>query len=80
MTVEDAVLEKLKVLPNSRKQDLLNFADSLVKMESVRKPRRNLYGALADLDTGILEQDFSEARKEAWKNFPRDHFFSVEEK
>ena len=39
----------------------------------VNKPaRRSLHGILAQLGTAPSEEDFKEARREAWKNFPRD--------
>ncbi len=80
MTVEDAVLEKLKVLPVNRKQELLDFAEFLETKEVVKTPRRNLYGILADLNVNVSEEDIREVRKEAWKNFPREHFFDTENK
>lgn len=39
----------------------------------VHKPaRRSLHGILAHLGPAPSEEDFKEARREAWKNFPRD--------
>lgn len=80
MTVEDAVLEKLKILPTNRKQELLDFAEFLETKEGVKTPRRSLYGILADLNINVSEDDIREVRKEAWKNFPREHFFDTEDK
>jgi hypothetical protein len=34
MTVEDIVLEKLKTLPDDKKQEVLDFAEFLVQKES----------------------------------------------
>jgi len=80
MTVEDAVLENVKKLPVEKKQEVLDFAEFLVQKDALKKPRRSLYGALADLDVNITEEDIAEAREEMWGNFPREHFFTEEGK
>ncbi len=80
MTSEEVLLEKFKVLPVNRQQELLDFAEFLENKEVVKKPRRSLYGALADLNVKITEEDIREARKEMWGNFPREHFFDEETK
>ena len=80
MTAEEVLLEKFKVLPVNRQQELLDFAEFLENKEVVKKPRRSLYGALADLNVKITEEDIREARKEMWGNFPREHFFDEEAK
>lgn len=80
MTVEDAVLEKVKKLPTEKKQEVLDFAEFLEKKEQPKKPRRSLYGVLSDLNVHITEEDIAEARKEMWGNFPREHFFTEEDK
>jgi len=36
------------------------------------KPRRSLYGILADLGPAPSAEDIDEVRKEVWKNFPRE--------
>jgi hypothetical protein len=78
MTVEETVLEKIKVLPMNRKQEVLDFVEFLEEKEAKPRPRRSLYGVLADLDIKITEDDIAEARKEMWGNFPREKFFDKE--
>ena len=78
MTVEEVLFEKIKALPIHRKQEVLDFAEFLEEKESRPQPRRSLYGILSDLDVKITEEDISEARKEMWRNFPREHFFDQE--
>ena len=80
MTVEDAVLKNVKKLPVEKKQEVLDLAEFLVQKDAPKKPRRSLYGALADLDVNITEEDIAEAREEMWGNFPREHFFTEEGK
>lgn len=76
MTSEEVLLEKFKGLPVNRQREILDYADSLENENAAKKPpRRNLYGALADLNVEITEEDIREAREEMWKNFPREGFF-----
>ncbi len=80
MTSEEVLLEKFKILPANRQQEILDFAEFLEAKEAVKKPRRNLYGVLADLNVNITEEDFREVRREIWQNFPREQFFEEETK
>ncbi len=79
MTVEETVFEKIKVLSPNRKQEVLDFVEFLEEKEAKSHPRRSLYGALADLNINLTEEDFREARREMWGNFPREHFFESDE-
>lgn len=78
MTIEETVLEKIRVLPMNRKQEVLDFVEFLEEKEAKPRPRRSLYGALADLNVEITEEDIAEARREMRGNFPREHFFDKE--
>jgi len=42
-------------------------------------PGKSLYGILAHLGPGPSEEDIAEMRREAWKNFPREHFLTDDE-
>ncbi len=78
MTLEETVLEKVKVLPPNRKQEVLDFVEFLEAKEAKPQPRRSLYGILSDLGASVTEEDIAEARREMWGNFPREHFFDKE--
>ena len=80
MTVEEVLIEKIKVLPMNRKQEILDFAEFLEEKEAKPQQRRSMYGLLADLNINITEEDIVEARKEMWGNFPREHFFDEDAK
>ena len=80
MTVEEVLLEKIKVLPMNRQQEVLDFAEFLEEKEAKPQPRRSLYGLLADSEINLTEEDIAEARKEMWGNFPREHFFEEDAK
>lgn len=72
MTSEEVLLEKYKVLPKYRKQELLDFAEFLEQKEAKPKPCRSLKGALADLNINISEKDIREARNEMWRGFTEE--------
>ena len=72
MTIEEQLLEKLRGLSPDKQKEVLNFAQSLSKIESPKKPLRSLEGLWADLNIQITEEDIAEARREMWGNFPRD--------
>jgi hypothetical protein len=79
MTSEEVLLEKIKVLPPDLKWEAIHFIEFLETKLQTKTPRRSLYGALADLNIKITEEDIAEARKEMWGNFPREHFFEKED-
>jgi hypothetical protein len=71
MTIEEAILEKVRKLPPEKQEELLKFADALetpAQPKSLRSPE----GLRADLAIDISEEDIAEVRREMWKNFPRD--------
>ncbi len=74
MTVEQAVLEKLRELPLERQQEVLNFVESLQQKSEPKRPRWSLMGLWADLDMRVTDEDIAEARHEMWGNFPREDF------
>lgn len=72
MTIEEQVLERLRDLPPERKEEVLEFVDSLREKNLAKKPLRNLRGLWKDLNIDITEEDIAEVRREMWGNFPRD--------
>ena len=72
MTIADRVLEKLRSLPAEEQQEVLNFVDSLKNKKPYKNPRRSLLGLWADLNVDITEEDIAGARREIWRDFPRD--------
>ena len=79
MVSEEVLLQKIKVLPPDLKQKAIEFVESLQKEAQKKTPRVSLEGIWADMDVNLTEEDFQEARREMWKNFPREHFFEKEE-
>ena len=72
MNLEQAVLDKLRALPPERQQEVLDFAEFLQQKSIVKRPLKSVKGMWANLDIDITEEDIAEARKEMWKDFPRE--------
>ena len=73
MTVEDVELEKMKVLPPLRKNEVLDFVEFLEQKEYKRpRPRQILKGALQHLNIKFTDQDLREARNEIWRGYTKD--------
>jgi len=72
MTIEQAVIEKLRVLPVEKQQEVLDFVEFLQRKSAPPRRRHSPIGLCADLNVDITEADIAEARREMWGNFPRD--------
>jgi hypothetical protein len=73
MDIPQTVLEKLRILPPEKQQEVLNFAEFLnVKQVAVKRPRRDWIGTASDLAVELTEEDIAEARHEMWGSFPRE--------
>jgi hypothetical protein len=72
-SIEEAVVAKLRKLPEEKQREVLDFASFLGTKE--KRPRKSLYGLWKGLGVSISEEDIAEARKEMWGNFPREQFF-----
>ena len=74
MTSEELIFAKIKILPPNLKEEALHFIEFL-ETKLASKPKR-----LISLGIEITSADIDEARKEMWANFPRDEFYSEEQK
>lgn len=73
MNVEQAVLEKLRILPPDKQQEVLDFAEFLQqKQTGTQRPRRDWIGTAVDLSVELTEEDIAQARHEMWGSFPRE--------
>jgi hypothetical protein len=72
MTIEEAILEKVRMLPPEKQHEVLDFTEFLQARTSANGPRKPLRGLWKDLGVSITEEDISEARREMWGNFPRE--------
>ncbi|MBL8234077.1 MAG: hypothetical protein JNL98_36610 [Bryobacterales bacterium] len=72
MTIEEAIIEKVRALPPEKKAQVLAFAESLKSKPGSKPPLKSMRGLCADLGVSISEEDIAEARREMWKSFPRE--------
>jgi hypothetical protein len=69
MSIEEAILEKVRSLPPEKKAQVLQFLSGLAA--GGLSPFRSPKGVLSDLHFTLTEDDFAEARREMWGGFPR---------
>ena len=69
MTIEEAVLEKLRALSALDQQRVLQFVQSLSPASAARRDPKGLF---AHRGVQITLEEMEEARREAWASFPRD--------
>jgi Protein of unknown function (DUF2281) len=79
MTAEEVIFAKVKVFPPNLKEEALHYVEYLETKIQPITPRVSLEGIWADMNVNVTEEDIREMRNEAWKNFPREHFFENEE-
>ncbi len=65
MNVTELVEQKLRALPETKQQQVLEFVESLAAQtqDTNRRGRRTLRGLWADLDADITIEDIEEARR-----------------
>jgi hypothetical protein len=75
MTLEQEILEALRGLPPEKQKEVPDHAKHLHnQVGQLRPPRQNGRGLWADLNIDLSAMEIDEARREMWKNFPRDDF------
>ena len=80
MNVEQAVLEKLRILSPDKQQEVLDFAEFLQQKQTVtQRPRRDWIGIASDLSVELTEEDIAQARREMWGSFPKEGVCKVDE-
>lgn len=72
MNIEQTVLEKLRLLPTEKQQEVLDFVEFLQQKSTPKHPQRSLKGLWADLNIDITEGDIADARQEMWSNFSKE--------
>jgi hypothetical protein len=74
MTLEQSILEAIRSLPSDKQRELLDHANQLRQTSAAKRPRKSARGLWSDLAISLSAADIDEARREMWKNFPRDGF------
>ena len=72
MTLAETLSHKLNQLPLSRQLEVLDFVEFLGQRNAVPGPRHDPEGMLADGAPDLSIEDMDQARREAWKRFPRE--------
>jgi hypothetical protein len=73
MTLEQAIVEKLRSLPPQAQRDVLAFTESLhLRSANPKTPLKSLRGLWTGLGLDITSQEIADARREIWGNFPRN--------
>ena len=72
MTLAETLTQKVSQLPLSRQLEVLSFVESLEQKQRHPGPRHDPEGLLADQPSNLDLEDFANARREAWGNFPRE--------
>lgn len=72
MTIEEAIIEKVRALAPEKQEEVLRFVGSLSSAVRPKPPLRSPEGLWAGFDIDISEEEIAELRREMWKNFPRD--------
>ena len=74
MSIEQAIVENLRVLPLEKQQEVLDFVEFLKTKSRLKVTRRSVKGLCADLGIHITEEDIAQARQEMWESFPKEDF------
>ena len=69
---EQTLLRGWRALPDDKQQETLDFIALLQKKQPTKHPLRSALGIAADLNVTISNEDFAQARKEMWGDFPRE--------
>ena len=72
MSVEQAILEAVRSLPFDKQEEVLSHATRLRDETAPKRPFKSIKGLWADLDISLSAEEIDEARREMWKNFPRE--------
>jgi hypothetical protein len=70
---EEEILRKLRTLPDSKQQEVVDFIEFLAQKDKPKIPRRSLLGALAHLNTHFTAEDLKEARREMWGEYMEEN-------
>ena len=71
LSIEEAVIEKLRALPADKQLEVLDFAEFLRQKSLSKRPYKSLRGLWADMGFTVTAEDIAEIRREMWQNFPR---------
>jgi hypothetical protein len=71
MTLEQSILNAVRNLPAEKVEELMSFLERL-QAEETTTPLESGYGLIEHLGFRVSAEEIDEARREMWKDFPRD--------
>jgi hypothetical protein len=74
VSIEQAIIDTLRVLPPEKKQEVLDFVEFLKAKSLPKVTRLSIKGLCANLSVRITEEDIAQARQEMWGTFPKEDF------
>ena len=74
MSLEQALLEAVRMLPPDKQREIYNHATRLRAETTKRTPFKSIEGLWADLGISLSAEEIEEDQREMWRNFPRDDF------
>jgi hypothetical protein len=72
MSVIESLTAKVSQLPTSQQLEVLDFVEFLASKQKRKIPLHNPRGLLAEQLSDLTLEDFVAARREMWRNFPRE--------
>ena len=72
MSLEQAILEAVRVLPAEKQQEVLNHAAKLRDEAGGKRPFKSVKGLWADLGISLSAGEIEESRRDMWRNFPKE--------
>ncbi len=73
MTIDASLLDKVRMLPPEKQQEVVDFIEFLSRQSAAKGRKPRMKGLCADLGVQISEEDIDEARQEMWRAFPREN-------
>ncbi len=70
LAVEQQLGKVVRHLSPAKQQEVLDFGQFLASKNGQKKPLCSLKGLCADPNVKITAEEFDEARREMWANFP----------
>jgi hypothetical protein len=72
ISIEDAIVEKVRALPADKQQKVLEYVESLQTDGKPRSSKDRVKGMWRHLGVDLSEDEIDENRREMLRGFPRD--------
>jgi hypothetical protein len=72
MSLEQAILDAVRVLPAEKQQEVLNHSARLRAEAAKRKPFKSVKGLWAGLSISLSASEIEDNQRDMWSSFPRE--------